>query len=157
MAATRWPCAQRRWGPVAALHSETWGSCGSVRRRGGWSWHLDCLAQRRQVAAGEGTCGPSGQQGMAVGGHQASRGGQLGAIRLGEEQLGINQAGRGVVRGQSGRQAGEWLGASGPTGIGPKPTVRYPPRDPSLERVQAGLRDPPPCTNFVHRASSSKI
>ena len=40
-----------------------------------------------------------GQQGREVGRNQASRGGKLGANRLAGEQLGINQAGMGVVRG----------------------------------------------------------
>ena len=44
---------------------------------------------------------------MAIAGDQACRRGQLGAIGPSGEQLGIDQAGRGVVRGLSGRQAGE--------------------------------------------------
>ena len=40
-----------------------------------------------------------------VGGDQACKGRQLGAIRLTGEQLGIDQSDRGVVRGQSGWQA----------------------------------------------------
>ena len=40
-----------------------------------------------------------GLQGKAVRGDQASRGGKLGTNRLAGEQLDINQAGMGVVRG----------------------------------------------------------
>ena len=64
--------------------------------------------------------GDPGLQERAVRGDQAGRGGKLGANRLAGEQLDINQAGMGVVRGwsgwraevvrgnQEGRQASSW-------------------------------------------------
>ena len=55
--------------------------------------------------AGEGSWGQSSLQGRALRGDQAFRGGQLGGNRLAGEQLDINQAGMGVVRGRSGWQA----------------------------------------------------
>ena len=49
--------------------------------------------------AGEGSWEGPGLQGREVGGDQACRGGQLGAIVPAVEQLGVDQVGRGVVGG----------------------------------------------------------
>jgi hypothetical protein len=64
---------------------------GSRLCKGGQLWAIR--------PAGENSWEGPGLQGRAVRGDQASRGGKLGANRLTEEQLDINQAGMGVVRG----------------------------------------------------------
>ena len=72
-------------------------------------------------------------------------------MRLAGEWLGGNQAGRqkqlGAIR-KRGRQA---VGSQPETtGTGPKQAVGHPSRGPRLERVQAGLRDTPTPTP-VHK------
>ena len=57
------------------------------------------MAVGRDQICKEGSWRQSTLQGRAVRGDEASRGGKFGANRLAGEQLDINQAGMGVVRG----------------------------------------------------------
>ncbi|KAK1346378.1 hypothetical protein QTO34_000233 [Cnephaeus nilssonii] len=88
-----------------------------------------------------------GQQGRAVVGNQACKGGQLGVIRPAGEQLGINRASRGVVRGRSGWQADAVRGNQAGRQVVRSQQSRIV-RGSILERVQAGLRDTPPVHEF---------
>ena len=100
-----------------------------------------------------------------------------GAIRLAGGQLRgqaeaakNNQVGRQVVRGdQAGRQVirsqQSWIARGmsqcclGPITVkmGPKLQLEHSLRGPGLERVKTRLRDPSPCMNFMHQASSLGI
>lgn len=69
---------------------EAWGSCSSVKRKEAGpgvsaASHEGGGSQQRQVATGEGSCWQSGWPGRTVVSDQASRGWQLGAIRLAGE------------------------------------------------------------------------